>query len=72
MVAVRAAFALGTLVSLAYPRAPFWQVISIYGHLSDPDISLSVTSYSPCKKRVDSFYLGSFGWLDSSDVVVVV
>eukprot|EP01084_Bolivina_argentea_P249954 418596_1 len=29
MVAVPAAFALGTLVSLAYPRAPFWQIKSL-------------------------------------------
>ncbi len=65
MVAVATAFALGTLVYLAYPRAPFWQVV-IYqstGICLIP-ISLSVTNYSPCNKMTVSLGL-AFGWLIS-------
>ncbi len=62
MVVVPAAFALGTLVSLAYPRAPFWQVMSIYGHLPDSDI-IVCDQLQPIQKRDNScFYWVSFGW----------
>ncbi len=57
MVAVPAAFALGTLVSLAYPRAPFWQVMSIYGYLPDSDI-IVCDQLQSVQKRDNSVSIG--------------